>query len=152
MSAMMEDRTNYIRVTNGNSKPVHGRYAGRDYVFKPGVPLDVPEAVARHVFDFGKDDKAQALNRLGWAKSSDDLDAGMAMLAKISFDDPPELIEAPKAQVEGKRGRKALPHSTGAAGPPVNAGGTEGGGFNSPPDGPKIGEAESAEGADEDNF
>jgi len=147
MSAMMEDRMNYIRVTNGNEKTVHGRYAGRDYVFKPGVPLDVPEEVARHVFDFGREDKTQALNRLGWAKSSDEMDVALKMLAKISFEDPPELIEAPK---EKGKGRKALPHSTGAAGPPAHAGGTEGGGFNSPPNGPRIGEAESAEG--EDNF
>jgi hypothetical protein len=122
---MMEDRTNYVRIVNHN-KDVAGRFNGKDYLFKTGKPLDVPEIVARHVFGFGLEDKTAALSRLGWARTSDELEAGLEKLAKVSFEDPPEMIEAPKR--------------TGTAGPPVNASGTEGAGFNSAPKGPKIGE------------
>jgi len=128
---MMEDRANYVRIVNHN-KDVAGRFNGKDYVFKTGKPVDVPEIVARHVFGFGLEDKSSALSRLGWARTSDELEAGLEKLAKVTFDDPPDMIEAPKR--------------TGTAGPPVNAGGTKGGGFNSPPEGPKIGETASAKG------
>lgn len=146
MSAMMEDRTSLIRVINHNPKPIHGRYAGRDYVFKTDVPLDVPEIVARHVFDFGKDDKSQALNRLGWATTSDAIEKGMEMMANITFTDPPELIEKPADMP--RRTRKA---GTAVATPPVAGSGTEGGALKAPPDGPRIGELESAESAEGDD-
>ena len=148
MSAMMEDRVGYIRVTNGNASLV-GRYNGRDYHFKKDVPIDVPEIVAKHVFGFGMDDKSVALNRLGWARTSDELPIGMEKLGNVSFDDPPEMVEAPKP-VKGKKpkGGPKTEDDTGTAGPPVTAGGTEGGDYKSPPDGPRIGEAESAEGDD----
>jgi hypothetical protein len=135
---MMEDREGYIRVINNTDlkKPIVGRYAGRDYVFNKGVPVDVPEIVARHVFDFGKDDKSQALARLGWAQSSEEIEAGMERLGQISFEDPPEMIEAPKPA----RGKKNGAKETGTAGPPVNASGTEGGDLKLPPSGPKIGQ------------
>jgi hypothetical protein len=131
----MDDRVGYIRVINKNDDTVVGRYAGKDYHFKRNVPLDVPEIVANHVFGFGMDDKSQALNRLGWARSSDELTAGMEMLSRVEFADPPEMIEAPP------KPKKAKAAETGAAGPPVTAGGTEGGVIKAPPNGPKIGAA-----------
>lgn len=140
----MEDRTGYVRVTNNTdlSKPIVGRYAGQDYVFKKGVPVDIPEMVARHVFDFGKDDKTQALNRLGWIQGGDDgMERALERLTQVKFDDPPEMIEAPPKP----RGRKPKAEETGTAGPPVIAGGTEGGVFNAPPNGPKIGEEQGEE-------
>jgi hypothetical protein len=143
---MMEDRVGYIRVVNHN-KSVVGRYAGKDYHFETNKPIDVPEIVAAHVFAFGKDDKSQALNRLGWARTSDELEAGMAMLKKVTFDDPPEMIEAPSKRKPGRPAKE-----TGVAGPPVTAGGTEGGGFNAPPDGPKIGGPEPDDSEDDDKF
>jgi len=146
MSAMMEDRMTLIRVINRNPKPIHGRYAGRDYVFKPEVPLDVPEIVARHIFDFGKDDKTQALNRLGWVKTSDEMQVGMEMMNNITFTDPPEMIEKPADLPRAGRPKKG----TAVATPPVAGSGTEGGALKAPPDGPRIGELESAETAEDD--
>lgn len=136
---MMEDRTSLIRVINKTGANILGRYNGRDYLFKHDQPLDVPEVVAAHVFDFGKESKTQALARLGWSTGSNDYDAALERLKQVVFDDPPEMIEAPR------KPRKAKPAAdeTGTAGPPVNASGTKGGGFNAPPDGPKIGAAES---------
>jgi hypothetical protein len=72
------------------------------------------------------------------------------MLGKVVFDDPPELIEAPKpAKGKGKKAKAdAEEDETSDAGPPVTAGGTEGGVFKAPPNGPKIGEtAEEDDGA-----
>lgn len=133
---MMQDRTGYIRVINGNDFAVQGRFSGKDYAFKPDIPLDIPLEVAAHIFDFGKKDKSIALARLGWARTSDELAAGMKKLDKIVFDDPPELVEVPREKK--KRGK---PDQTGAAAPIGNSG-TEGVGFNSTPDGPKIGQEE----------
>jgi hypothetical protein len=123
---MLEDRDNYVRVTNGNKSFV-GRFNGKDYKFDQGKPVDISLIAARHIFGFGLEDKTSALNRLGWARSSDELEAGLEKLAKVSFDDIPDLVEVPRR--------------TGTAGPPVSAGGTKGGGLNPPPKGPRIGEA-----------
>jgi hypothetical protein len=137
----MNDRTGLIRITNNNEKSIVGRYAGVDYHFKPGSPVDVPEIVATHLFAFGQDDKAIALARLGWAVSSDQIDAGLEKLARVEFTDPPEMIEAPSKPKAAKK--------TGPAGPPVDASGSEGGSLmKRPPNGPRIGE-EGAEGATE---
>jgi hypothetical protein len=132
---MMDDRTNFIRITNHN-KSVTGRFNGKDYLFATGKPVDVPELVARHVFAFGLEDKTAALNRLGWARTSDEIEAGLEKLGKVTFEDPPEMIEAPR---KGKR--------TGTAGPPVNAGGSEDGAmdahaFNAPSNGPMMASGE----------
>jgi hypothetical protein len=136
----MIDHQDLVRVVNHTDKVVHGRFSGTDYAFHPGKPLDVPIVAAAHIFDFGKKEKTQALARLGWARTSEEMEDGLAKLEKIKFEDPPELIEA----TEGKKPRRGVPaaNRTGAAGPPVAAGGTEGGDFKSPPNGPKIGEAQ----------
>jgi hypothetical protein len=138
---MMGDTSGFIRVTNGTDlpKPIKGRYNGVDYVFPKGVAVDVPEEAVVHIFDFGRDDKSKALVRFGWMKTSEQYDEAMDRMNQIKFDDPPELVEAPKTN-----GRKA--GKTGTAGPPVNASGTEGGDLKSPPNGPKIGAGEEDEG------
>src|SRR5277367_3218381 len=143
---MADERVNYVRVINKNpGKPVVGRFNGKDYVFKQNVPLDVPEIVAQHIFGFNLEDKMPCLNRLGWMQVSTDYESGMEKLANVVFEEPPEMIEAPK-----KRGRKAqavdedddeLDDETGSAGPPANAGGLEGEGFirmNPSPKGPVL--------------
>lgn len=104
----------HVRVTVDKC-PVSGRYDGQDYVFKPGVPLDVPEIVAQHVFGWGLKDKSQALARLGWARNSDEMDSAMEKLSTVKFDEPPEMIEAPR--------KPRAPKTTGDARPLVNAGG-----------------------------
>jgi len=127
---MIEDRENYVRVTNHNKSFV-ARYGGKDYKFDQGKPIDIPIVAARHIFDVGKEDKTQALNRLGWARSSDEIEAGLEKLNKVEFGDLPDFVEVPRR--------------TGTAGPPVSAGGTKGGGFNLPPKGPvKVGDDAAA--------
>lgn len=152
---MAEERIGYIRVINGNEFPVLGRYNGKDYKFLPDVPLDVPELVAMHIFDLGRDDKSTALARLGWARTSDELEAGMKKLNKISFEEPPEMVEVVRPKKgKGKASPPPADEETRSAGPPATPGGTEGGGFASPPNGPKIGQdaAPAKEVGDGDTF
>jgi hypothetical protein len=104
----------YVRVTMPPKIIVTGRYDGVDYVFKPDTPLDVPEIVAQHVFGFGLKDKSQALARLGWARTSDEIVMALEKLGTVQFDEPPEMVEVP---------RKARTKKTGDARPLVNAGG-----------------------------
>ncbi len=129
---LMEDRDNYVRVTNHNKSFV-GRYAGKDYKFDTGKAVDIPIIAARHIFAFGLEDKVPALNRLGWARSSDEIEAGLEKLNRVKFEEPPDLVEVPRRR-------------TGNAGPPVSAGGTEGGGLINPsPKGPvKVGDDAAA--------
>lgn len=77
----------FVRVTNRTGKKIVGRYDGEDYEFPHGDPVDVPEAVATHVFGFGVPDKGAVLARLGWASSSDRIDEGLQKLAAIRFED-----------------------------------------------------------------
>jgi hypothetical protein len=76
----------YIRVTNRTDTAIEGRYAGRDFLFKPGVPLDVPEIVAMHVFAFGVNDKMACLARLGWLSTSDQIKAAIEKLNLIKME------------------------------------------------------------------
>jgi hypothetical protein len=160
---MMEGRENWIRVTNHGDK-FTGRFAGRDYVFAPNKPVDMPEEAANHIFDLDKEDKSRAILRLGWANTGAEFPTALERLAKLSFDDPPEMIEAPPAP------RKRRFPRTGTAAPAVNASGTadgddsSGGGdddddgslspplIKSPPKGPRIGEVEAKAEADDKDF
>lgn len=143
----MEDQTGLVRITNHNEKAITGRYSGVDYHFRPGNPVDVPEIVARHIFAFGNDDKTMALARLGWALNSEQIESALEKLAKVTFEDPPEMIEAPP---KPKRMRSAK--ETSPAGPPVEAGGSEGGALKAPPNGPRVGELESDNSESQEDF
>lgn len=93
----------YVRVVNNdeqsverNRKLIRGRFDGEDYVFPFGKPVDIPIVAAAHIFGFGKKDKSQALLRLGWAKTSAEIDDGTERLKKISFGELPAMMEVPK--------------------------------------------------------
>lgn len=118
--SLTEGRENWVRVINRNSFQFTGRYDGRDYEFIPGVPVDLSEEAANHIFDLDKKDKRRAILRFGWANTGADMADAMAKMNKIYFDDPPEMIEAPRPPKT-----KRFPR-TGTAAPAVNAGGSEG--------------------------
>jgi hypothetical protein len=94
----------WIRVTNRDAlsvvgrgekarKEIRGRFNGKDYVFPYGEPVNVHVEVAKHLFGLGSDDKSAAFARLGWAKSTDEIDQAAERLFNIKFDDLPELME-----------------------------------------------------------
>ena len=123
----------WIRVTNMDElsvvgkgakakKVILGRFNGKDYVFPFGEPVNVHLEVAKHLFGLGVDDKSAALNRLGWARSSDELTEATERLSNIRFDDLPELMEAARF--------KEITHASGL----VKGDGTAGGARASPND------------------
>lgn len=76
-----------IQVTNHNSFPLQGRFAGIDYTFPPGEAVTVPEKAAEHIFALGeeKEQKTGALNRLRLLKPGDTLEEAYKALDNISF-------------------------------------------------------------------
>ncbi len=108
----------FLRVTNGLTEKVKGRYDGVDYLWKPGEVRDIPLEAAQHIFGFGQDDKSRAMNRLGWMPSSAQADEAYEKLASISFDMVEQVFQLPK-QGKGKK--------LGNARSPVTAEGSEGG-------------------------
>ena len=80
-----------IFVTNLTEKKLIDGFAGVKYTFKPGEPLEVPIEVAKHVFGYGDENKEPYLARLGWIRTTNDLEDGLAILEKWVFSDrPPE--------------------------------------------------------------
>jgi len=117
----------YVRITNEDEssvekgkKVIKGRYAGKDYVFPFGEPVDISLDAARHIFGFENDNKATALARLGWTKSSDDLEEGIERLKRIRFEDLQKFVEVPRAK------RAATLPRTEHARPLVKVGGNPG--------------------------
>lgn len=121
----MIERPDYVRVKNTMADTIVGRFAGKDYYFKKGEPLDIHLDAARHIFGFKQEDKSSALARLGWATSSDQIPAAMDRLMKVSFSPSPPLIdqelrEPPMAESAAEQ----VPERTGDAFPLVNGGKT----------------------------
>jgi|SRR4029077_4559984 len=107
----------FVRVTNGLNEKIAGRYDGVDYLWKPGDAHDIPVAAAEHIFGFGVEDKAQAMNRLGWMPSSDKRDSAYEKLAMLGFDVVEQVFQLPSKR------RKKLSNARSS----VNAEGADGG-------------------------
>lgn len=108
MHSEMFNPADYVRVTNKDEasvergkKLIRGRFNGKDYVFPYGKPVDVPIVAAMHIFGFGMDDKSQALARLGWARTSDEVENAMARMKEITFADLPAMMEVPRDMASG---------------------------------------------------
>lgn len=97
---------NECRVTNGNSFPLPGRFAGVDYTFPPDEPVDIPLQAARHIFQLGQDDKRRALAQLGILKGTVSYEAALAVLKKVKF---VEGHMAYDAQQQGPGGGQQTP-------------------------------------------
>jgi hypothetical protein len=78
-----------IFVTNGTEKKLVDGFGGVKYEFKPGETVEVPIEVAKHVFGYGYEDKEPFLARLGWIKTTNDLEEGFILLSKWTFSDKP---------------------------------------------------------------
>lgn len=104
-----------IWVTNETDKAFSGRYAGVNYYFAIGTPVELSSEAATHIFGFGHEDKSASLRRLGWLITSDQEEAALARLTQVKFGAAPPSSEA-DADLSGN------------AGPLVNAGGVEGDG------------------------
>jgi hypothetical protein len=74
-----------------------GKFAGKWYVFPKDQPVDVHVDVARHIFGLGVEDKSAALQRLGWMRTSEQMDEALERLRKIKFDDLPQMMAVPES-------------------------------------------------------
>lgn len=128
-----------IRVVNNSKRVLRGRFDGIDYQFAPKRPVDLPLDAATHIFGLGEEDKAPALNRLGFlTPGRDTLEDAIQRLDEITFfegrvvfdTDEPESA-APGGELVAVTGRaKATPGRR----PHVDRGGELGGGLPPPGD------------------
>lgn len=138
-------RDHLIRVTNTYDETIRGRWNGRDFVFKKGVPVDMPIAAAEHIWGFGQEDdeRFRAFNNTGLLHKRGSFDACVEWMKGVKFEEPPPLVEM--AADDPRRSKLRRAKKSTDAHPSVNGGGEEGepGNSGSPTD-------PAAEGAGED--
>ena len=97
-----------IFVTNHSDKPLKDGFAGVVYDFLPGTTLEIPLETAKHIFGYEEQNKEVYLARLGWIKTSNDLDTGFEILSKWELStQPPKKNQSLSPLVE----RVPLPSS-----------------------------------------
>jgi hypothetical protein len=69
-----------VWVINKGTEKVVGGWDGKKHEFLPRKPVEVPLALAQHYFAYGLSDKTEALIRLGWMKTANDLPDAMSKL------------------------------------------------------------------------
>jgi hypothetical protein len=129
-----------VRVTNGLNFLIKGRFDGKDYVWKPGVHLDIPIAAAEHIFGFGKkeSEKMRSLNNLGFLSKFGTYEDAMEQMKSVKFAEPPALVELAPEDPRAKRAPKAR---KAAAALPLQGGGeAEGESSRSPSTDPQEGD------------
>ena len=105
-----------IFVTNHDEKPWKDSFAGVKYTFPIGETVEISEEAAQHIFGYGMKNKEPYLARLGWAITSNDLDAGLERLSKWELStQPPQknqslspLVERVPLPSQKKAGGKVL--------------------------------------------
>ena len=78
---------NTVWVSNKSTETIIGGWDGKKYEFLPRKPVEVPVALAQHYFGFGSTDKSDALTRLGWIKTANDLPGALAKLDMFEITD-----------------------------------------------------------------
>ena len=102
-----------IFVTNNSDQDLKDGFGGVFYHFKKGSTIEIPEEVATHIFGYKVEDKAPYLARLGWTKTTNDLEEGLARLAKWELStEPPKKNQSLSPLVE----RVPLPSNKRAGG------------------------------------
>ena len=90
-----------IFVTNRSDLKLKDGYAGVFYEFKKDQTVEIPEEVAKHIFGIHDPDKEKYLARLGWCKTSNDLEAAIAILEQWEIGtEPPKKDQSLSPLVE----------------------------------------------------
>jgi len=105
-----------IYVTNHTQEPLKDGFGGVFYDFLPGKTVEVPEDVAKHIFGYNDPNKAPYLARLGWVKSTSEMQVGLDRLAQWDLStEPPKknqslspLVERVPLPSQKKGGGKVL--------------------------------------------
>jgi len=111
------------------TKRVVGRYDGKNYDFLPGKPTLLTLEAAQHIFGLGEEDKAPALNKLGFLipgkEGCDTLEAALEKLDQFTFDqgrvtfDDDETEQETGAPRGPKRTGGRRPHAGDSGGEPA---------------------------------
>lgn len=76
-----------LKITNNNTFDLIDRYDGEDYTFPAGKTVRCPLVVAKHFFGIGDPNKMPYLARQGWARHSQDFEAGMQIMDNFAFEE-----------------------------------------------------------------
>jgi hypothetical protein len=130
----MEEGVQYLAVTSNLEKAFSARFHGVEYFFKPGKAVNMPLDAVAHVFGFGADDKTRALHRLGWLTLTNDMEAALEKLNRISFMPIEQVFELRSTRPRKRRAALTVDgaSSISDARLPVNADESEGEGLDSP--------------------
>jgi len=74
-----------VFVTNCTDTGLVDRFAGVDYKFPINVLVQVPVAVAEHIFGYGDENKLPYLVRLNFTKDSTDVGQALERLARFKI-------------------------------------------------------------------
>ncbi len=107
----------YVRITNDSDEVIEARYAGVDYTFRISEPVDMPLVAAHHIFGFGGNEQARAnaFLRLGWTSTVAGIKEAQKRLAKIRFEELPNVIELVPRHKTSRAGPLGVGGSEGAA-------------------------------------
>lgn len=105
-----------IYVTNHTQEPLKDGFGGVFYDFLPGKTVELSEEAARHIFGYNDPNKAPYLARLGWVKSTKEMQDGLDRLAQWDLStEPPKknqslspLVERVPLPSQKKGGGKVL--------------------------------------------
>jgi hypothetical protein len=90
-----------IFVTNRSDKKLKDGYGGIFYEFKKDETVEIPDEVAKHIFGIDDPDKEKYLARLGWCKTTNDLEDALAILAQWEISsEPPKKDQSLSPLVE----------------------------------------------------
>lgn len=82
-----------IYVLNRGQHELRDRFDGEDYVFPPNTAVQIPSDAAKLIFGFGEEDKIRAIQRLGWARTTNDLELARQRLGEFQFHvEPPPNV------------------------------------------------------------
>jgi len=107
-----------IFVTNNSDQDLKDGFGGVVYDFKKGSTVEISEEVAQHIFGYKDEDKMKYLARLGWVKTTNELESGLERLSKWELStQPPKKNQSLSPLVE----RVPLPASKRAGGKVLQA-------------------------------
>ena len=123
---------NEVRVISHLDKRVVCRFDGVDYVFEPEEPVNMSLAAAQHIFGLGEEDKAPALNKLGFLlpdRPDCTLEKALEKLDMFSFDQGRIVFDSDAEEDETEGAPRAAPKRNRGTAPPrqVSGGATAGG-------------------------
>jgi hypothetical protein len=83
-----------IVVRNNSDQTFTDKFDGEPFEIKPGHYIDMPPEAAKLCFGVGEEDRRRVIQRLGWARTENDMQSALERLNKFSFHGSEEEAEA----------------------------------------------------------